>query len=69
LRRAAPRVVSSVRTLFTRDGVEIALITVEVWPNRPVVRLAALPSEITDERQRLYEVELERLGKVTARRP
>jgi hypothetical protein len=36
-----PQVVSPIRTLFARDGIQIALICVELWPNRLVVRLAA----------------------------
>ena len=57
-----PRVVSPVRPLFTRDDIDIALISVELWPDHVVVRLAALPNEITVERQRRYEVEFGALG-------
>jgi hypothetical protein len=64
-----PRVVSPIRTLFTREGIEIALISVELWPTRLVVRLAALPSETAAERLRQYEAEFERLGEAAARDP
>ena len=36
-----PRVISPVATLFTRDGIDIILVSVEVWPQHLVVRLAA----------------------------
>ena len=58
-----PRVVSPVTSLFARDDIEIALISVELWPQRVVVRLAALPNEITEEQQRLYESEFEGWGR------
>jgi hypothetical protein len=63
-----PRVVGPIRTLFTREGIEIALISVELWPSRLVVRLAALPNEISDERRREHEVEFERWGKIRVER-
>jgi hypothetical protein len=49
-----PRVVSPIQRLFVRDGIEIALISVELWPNHLVVRLAALPGEVFDERLRQH---------------
>jgi hypothetical protein len=58
-----PRVVSPITTLFTRDGIDIALVSVELWPQHLVVRLAALPNEITDDQQRRHEDEFERWGK------
>ena len=36
-----PQVVSPIATLFTRDGIDVLLVSVEVWPDRVVVRLAA----------------------------
>lgn len=36
-----PRVVSPIRTLFTRDGIDVLLVSVELWPQHLVVRLAA----------------------------
>ena len=58
-----PRVISPVEPLFRRDGIDIALISVELWPSRVVVRLAALPSETTDREQRRHEAEFEQWGK------
>lgn len=58
-----PRVVSPITTLFTLDGIDIALISVELWPQHLAVRLAALPNEITDDQQRRHEVDFERWGK------
>ena len=57
-----PRVISPIRPLFTRDGIEIALISVELWPKHLVVRLAALPSETTDGQQRQHEADFEQWG-------
>ena len=37
-----PLVISPVKRLFEREGSDIALITVEVWPQETIVRLAAL---------------------------
>jgi hypothetical protein len=64
-----PRVVSPVTTLFTRDGIEVALVSVELWPQHLVVRLAAIPNEITADRQRRYEMELERWGEAASGDP
>ena len=36
-----PRVVSPIATLFTRDGIDVLLVSVELWPEHVVVRLAA----------------------------
>jgi hypothetical protein len=36
-----PRVVSPIATLFTRDGIDVLLVSVEVWPEHVVVRFAA----------------------------
>jgi hypothetical protein len=57
-----PRVVSPIQPLFERDGIQIALISIEVWQERLVVRLAALPSETTGDQQRRHEGDFERWG-------
>ena len=36
-----PRVISTIATLFTRDGIDVLLVSVELWPEHLVVRLAA----------------------------
>jgi hypothetical protein len=36
-----PRVVSPIATLFTRDGIDVLLVSVELWPEHLVLRLAA----------------------------
>ena len=36
-----PRVISPIATLFTRDGIDVLLVSVELWPEHLVVRLAA----------------------------
>jgi hypothetical protein len=33
-------VISPIRTLFTRDGIDVLLVSVELWPQHLVVRLA-----------------------------
>jgi hypothetical protein len=40
--------------LYVRDGVEVALITVEVWSRGVIVRLVALPSELTERIEQSY---------------
>lgn len=40
--------------LYVRDGVEVALITVELWSRGVIVRLAGLPSELTERLERAY---------------
>jgi hypothetical protein len=57
-----PRVLSPVSPLFTRDGIEVVLVSVEVWRDHLIVRLAALPNDHTEDLQRRYELELERWG-------
>jgi hypothetical protein len=57
--RALPRVVSPIEQLFERAGIAIALISVELWPKRVVVRLAALPSPVMDVQEREHELALE----------
>ena len=36
-----PRVVSPIATLFSREGIDVLLVSVELWPEHLVVRLAA----------------------------
>jgi hypothetical protein len=50
-----PRVISPVRSLFTRDGIEVALVSVEIWPQHIVVRLAGLSNQASADQQRHYE--------------
>ena len=57
-----PRVISPIRTLFTRDRIEIALISVELWPKHVVLRLAALPNEIADDRLRQHNAAFAQWG-------
>jgi hypothetical protein len=38
-----PRVVSPIETLLQRQGVDVALVSVELWDEETIVRLAALP--------------------------
>lgn len=38
-----PRVISPIETLFQRQGVSVALVSVEFWDEETIVRLAALP--------------------------
>jgi hypothetical protein len=49
-----PLVVSPLRTVLTRDGVEVVLVSVEVWPDEVVVRARGLPSERTAALEREY---------------
>jgi hypothetical protein len=35
-----PRVISPITTLFTHDGIDVVLVSVELWPEHLVVRLA-----------------------------
>jgi hypothetical protein len=64
-----PRVISPVTTLFTRDGVDVLLVSVELWPQHVVVRLAGLPNEITRDRQRRYELDVEDWGRTASGDP
>jgi hypothetical protein len=57
-----PSVVSPIQPLFRRGGIEIALISVELWPDRLVVRLAGLPGKMTYGQGLQYEAELEQWG-------
>jgi hypothetical protein len=46
-----PAVVSPLAPLFRRDGVDIALVSVELWPQQTVVRLAALVDDPVGEEE------------------
>ena len=45
--RSLPLVVSPLRTVLEREGVEVVLVSVEAWPDEVVVRARSLPSERT----------------------
>ena len=64
-----PRVISPVATLFTRDGIDVLLVSVELWPEHLVVRLAGLPNEITRDRLRRHELEFEQWGRTASGDP
>jgi hypothetical protein len=38
-------VISPIATLFQRQGVDVALVSVELWDGETIVRLAALPDD------------------------
>jgi hypothetical protein len=44
---ALPQVVSPLRPLGLRDGVELVLVSVEAWPDELMVRLRGFPSATT----------------------
>ena len=48
------QVVAPMERLYVRDGVEVALITVEVWSRGVIVRLVGLPSELTEGLEQSY---------------
>jgi hypothetical protein len=58
-----PRVVSPVRTLLERDGLELALVSVELWPDEVVVRLAGMPSARTAPLEAEFETAHEEWGR------
>lgn len=49
--------------LYARDGVEVALIGLEVWSGGVIVRLAGLPSEQSERLEHTYDHELEAWGR------
>jgi hypothetical protein len=55
-----PLVVSLLRTVLERDGVEVVLVSVEVWPDEVVVRARGLPNERTAVLERELGEALER---------
>jgi len=56
---SVPLVVSPLRTVLERDGVEVVLVSVEVWPDEVVVRARGLPSERTADLEREFSEALE----------
>jgi hypothetical protein len=54
-----PVVVSPLRTVVERDGVEVVLVSVEVWADEVVVRARALPSKRTAALAREFSGALE----------
>jgi hypothetical protein len=46
-------------TLYSREGVDVALISVEVWSAGVIVRLAGLPNERTEALDRYYHETLD----------
>lgn len=44
-----PAVISPLTPLFRRDGIDIALVSVELWPQQTIVRLAALVEDPVGE--------------------
>ena len=49
--------------LYVRDGVEVALITVELWSGAVIVRLAGLPSEQSERLEQSYISALDEWGR------
>jgi hypothetical protein len=49
-----PLVVSPLRTVLEREGVEVVLVSVEAWPDEVVVRARGLPSERTAALEREF---------------
>jgi hypothetical protein len=45
--------------LYSHDGVDVALVSVEVWSAGVILRLAGLPNERTDALDRRYQETLE----------
>ena len=43
-----PVVISPLERLFQRDGVDLVLVSVEVWSDEVVVRLRGLPTQVTE---------------------
>jgi hypothetical protein len=52
-------VVSPIATLFPRQGVDVALVSVELWERETIVRLAALPDDSQAE-DHAFHASLER---------
>ena len=60
--RRLPRVISPITPLLTRDSVQVALLSVELWPDQVVVRLAGLPDDALSQHAKAYSEELEEWG-------
>jgi hypothetical protein len=52
-------VISPIATLFQRQGVDVALVSIELWDRETIVRLAALPGD-PQAADREYHASLER---------
>jgi len=57
------QVVTPMEHLYVRDGVEVALITAEIWSRGVIVRLAGLPSEETDRLEKSHADALNEWGR------
>jgi hypothetical protein len=56
---ALPKVVSPLRSLGARAGVELVLVSVEAWPDEVMVRLRGVPSTTTERLEAEFERALE----------
>jgi len=63
-----PLVVSPLRSVLERDGVEVVLVSIEVWRDEVVVRARGLPSEGTVALEREFSDALERSNRQGADR-
>jgi hypothetical protein len=52
-------VICPLATLYTRDAMDVALITVEVWPAGVILRLAGLPNDRTEALERNFNETLD----------
>jgi hypothetical protein len=57
------KVITPMATLYARDGVDVALIGIEVWSSGIIVRLGGLPNERTDALDRTFRNDLEAWGR------
>jgi hypothetical protein len=64
-----PKVVSPLVPVLARDGVELVLVSVEVWPDEIVVRMRGLPSGRTAVLESAFEEALEEWGRDPERKP
>lgn len=60
MRASLPLVVSPLRKVMQRDGVEVMLVSVEVWSDEVVVRARGLPSQLTSALDREFHNDLDR---------
>jgi hypothetical protein len=58
--RSLPLVVSPLRRVLERHGVEVVLVSIEVWPDDVMVRARGLPSERTAALEDEFSDALER---------
>lgn len=57
------RVVAPIERLYVRNGVEVALLWLEVWSGGVIVRLGGLPGEQSERLEREYVQALEDWGR------